>query len=60
MENIFTNCSNIKLSYEQNNEKIAQTQEVFYKNNNSNNKLNKMNSYYQVINYIMNNVDALS
>ena len=60
MENIFTNCSNIKLSYEQNNEKIAQTQEVFYKNNNSNNKLNKMNRYYQVRNYIMNNVDALS
>ena len=56
LENIFTNCSNIKLSYEKNNENLAQNQDNSYNNN----KFSQVSQYNYIRNYINNNLEALS
>ena len=61
--NIFTNCSNIKLSFKNSDNNLAETQEEFYrKNNNIKNYQynNQLSQYYQIKNYINKNIDALS
>ena len=56
LENIFTNCSNIKLSYEKNNVNLAQNQDNSYNNN----KFSQVSQYNYIRNYINNNLEALS
>ena len=60
LQNIFTNCSNIKLTFESNNNNLAQTQENFFNKNNNNKYYNQVSHYYQIRNFINNNLEALS
>ena len=57
--NIFTNCSNIKLNYKENNNTLAQSQENFFSNNNNNYKYNQISRYYQIKSFIKNNMQFL-
>ena len=59
IQNIFTNCSNIKLTYKNNDNNLAEPQEDFF-NKNNNIKYNQISRYYQIRNYINNNFEPLS
>ena len=62
MQNIFTNCSNIKLRFKNSNNNLAQTQEEFYRKNNNQKYQNnyQLSQYYNIKNYINSNIDALT
>ena len=60
IQNIFTNCSNIKLTYKNNDNNLAEAQEDFFNRNNNNNKFNQMSRYYQIKKYINNNIEPIS
>ena len=57
IQNIFTNCSNIKLSYKNSDNNLAQIQEDLFNKNNNN--LNQISRYYKIQNFINKNSQAL-
>ena len=57
IQNIFTNCSNIKMNYKNNDNNLAELQEDFY--NKQNNNYNLMSRYSKIKDFINRNLEAL-